>query len=135
MTLPRQTAPTPRTAAVRAARAASEKQATDIRVLDVSDLIAITDFFVIASGRTDRQVRAIADAIEEDLRKSGLKPVRREGEREMRWLLLDYADIVVHIFTEEDRAYYELERLWKDAPDVKWEIQRRQTTVRAAKAR
>ena len=119
---------------MRAARAASEKQATDIRVLDVHEQIAITDFFVIASGRTDRQVRAIADAVEEELRRSGLKPVRREGEREMRWLLLDYVDIVVHVFTDEDRAYYELERLWKDAPEVKWEPQSRSVPARAVKA-
>lgn len=76
---------------------------------------------MICSGRTDRQVRAIADAVEEELRRSGLKPARREGEREMRWLLLDYVDVVVHVFTDEDRAYYELERLWKDAPSVAWE--------------
>jgi ribosome-associated protein len=66
-------------------------------------------------------VKAIGDAIEEELRNAGEKPIRREGEREMRWLLLDYADIIVHIFHVEDRAYYELERLWKDAPVVAWE--------------
>lgn len=85
------------------------------------DLIAITDFFVIASGATDRQVRAIGEAVEDELRKAGAKPIRREGERELRWLLLDYADIVVHVFTEEDRMFYDIERLWKDAPTVKWE--------------
>jgi ribosome-associated protein len=76
---------------------------------------------VIASGATDRQVRAIADAVEEELRKAGSKPIRREGERDMRWLLLDFGDIVVHVFTEEDRMFYDIERLWKDAPTVKWE--------------
>lgn len=111
----------PRTLAVRAARAAAERMGRDIRVLKVRDLIAITDYFVIASGATDRQVRAIGDAVEEELRKAGEKPIRREGEREMRWLLLDYADVVVHVFGEEDRAFYELERLWKDAPEVSWE--------------
>ncbi|HJT37143.1 MAG TPA: ribosome silencing factor [Actinomycetota bacterium] len=111
----------PRTLAVRAARAAAEKQGRDIRVLQVRDLIAITDYFVIVSGATDRQVKAIGDEIEEELRKSGVKPIRREGERDLHWLLLDYADIIVHVFHEEDRAYYELERLWKDAPEVQWE--------------
>ncbi len=107
--------------AIRAARAAAERQARDIRVLNVGDIIAITDFFVIASGATDRQVRAIADAVEEELRKNGRKPMRREGEREMRWLLLDFGDLVVHVFTDEDRMFYDIERLWRDAPVVKWE--------------
>jgi ribosome-associated protein len=111
----------PRTLAVRAARAAAEKQGRDIRVLEVADLIAITDYFVIVSGGTDRQVKAIGEAVEDDLRKAGVKPIRREGERDLRWLLLDYADIIVHVFHEEDRAYYELERLWKDAPQIRWE--------------
>lgn len=113
--------PQPRTLAVRAARAASEKLGRDIRVLQVRELIAITDFFVIVSGATDRQVRAIGEAVEEELREAGVKPLRREGERSMRWLLLDYADVVVHIFHDEERAFYELERLWKDAPSVAWE--------------
>jgi ribosome-associated protein len=73
------------------------------------------------SGANDRQVKAIGEAVEEELRGVGHKPIRREGEREMRWLLLDYADVIVHVFHEEDRAYYELERLWKDAPLVRWE--------------
>jgi ribosome-associated protein len=111
----------PRTLAVRAARAAAEKQGRDIRVLQVRDLIAITDYFVIVSGATDRQVKAIGDEIEAELQKTGAKPIRREGERDLHWLLLDYADVIVHVFHQEDRAYYELERLWKDAPDVRWE--------------
>jgi ribosome-associated protein len=111
----------PRTLAIRAARAAAEKQANDIRVLNVKDVIAITDFFVIASGATDRQVRAIAESVEEELRNAGVKPIRREGNREPRWLLLDFGDIVVHIFTEEDRMFYDIERLWRDAPVVKWQ--------------
>ena len=121
MRLVRSRALLPKTLAVRAARAAAEKQARDITVLEVRDLIAITDYFVIASGATDRQVRAIAEAVEDELRKAGEKPIRREGERDLRWLLLDYADIVVHVFLEEDRAYYDIERLWKDAPVIKWE--------------
>ena len=111
----------PRTLAVRAARAAAEKQGRDIRVLEVRHLIAITDYFVIVSGATDRQVKAIGDEVETELRKADVKPLRREGERDLRWLLLDYADLIVHVFHEEDRAYYELERLWKDAPHVAWE--------------
>jgi ribosome-associated protein len=111
----------PRTLAVRAARAAAEKQGRDILVLQVRDLIAITDYFVIVSGATDRQVKAIGDSVEDELRRSGAKPIRREGERDMRWLLLDFADIIVHVFHEEDRSYYELERLWKDAPAIRWE--------------
>lgn len=107
--------------AVRAARAAAEKQGRDIRVLDVAEQIQITDHFVLASGATDRQVRAIGDAIEEELRAAGVKPLRREGEGELRWLLLDFGDIVVHVFQEQDRVYYELERLWKDAPEVRWQ--------------
>ena len=109
---------TPQTLAVHAARAAAEKMARDILVLQVRDLIAITDFFVIASGATDRQVKAIGEAVEDALRQDGVRPMRREGERDMRWLLLDYADIVVHVFLDEARSYYELERLWKDAPRV-----------------
>ena len=76
---------------------------------------------MIVSGATDRQVKAIGESIEAELRDLSLKPIRREGEREMRWLLLDYADVIVHVFHEEDRAYYELERLWKDAPIVRWQ--------------
>ena len=107
--------------AVRAARAAAEKQGRDILVLQVRELIAITDYFVIVSGATDRQVKAIGEAIEDDLRDAGVKPIRREGERDLRWLLLDFAYVIVHVFNVEDRAYYELERLWKDAPVVRWE--------------
>lgn len=107
--------------AIAAARAASEKQANDITVLEVRELIGITDHFVIASGATDRQVRAIAEAVEEALRPLDEKPIRREGERDFRWVLLDYADIVVHVFHQEDRTYYDIERLWRDAPKIDWE--------------
>ena len=101
-----------------AATAASDKQARDILIIDVSDQLVITDCFVIASATNDRQVRAVVDAIEERLRGIGAKPVRREGEREGRWVLLDYADIVVHVQLTEEREYYQLERLWKDCPLV-----------------
>jgi ribosome-associated protein len=109
-----------REAAVAAARSASAKQAEGVAILDVHGLIVITDFFVIASGTTDRQVKTIIEEVEKSLRDLGRKPVRREGETEGRWVLLDYVDIVVHVFAEEEREYYDLERLWRDAPRVDW---------------
>jgi ribosome-associated protein len=110
-----------REAAVAAARAAAAKQAEHITILDVHGLIVITDYFVICSGATERQVRTIVEEIERALRDLGRKPVRREGETERRWVLLDYVDLVVHVFTEQEREYYELERLWGDAPRSAWE--------------
>jgi ribosome-associated protein len=110
-----------RQAAVAAARAAAAKQAEHITILDVHGLIVITDYFVICSGATERQVRTIVEEIEKALRELGRKPVRREGESERRWVLLDYVDLVVHVFTEQEREYYELERLWGDAPRSAWE--------------
>lgn len=107
-------------AAVTAARAASDKKAFDVRVLEVADLIVIIDYFVICSGTTQRQVRAIVEAVEKALAALGLRAVRREGERGARWVLLDFGDVVVHVFVAEEREYYELERLWKDAPDIAW---------------
>ena len=101
-----------------AARAASDKLATDIVLIDVSERLAITDVFVIATGNNERQVEAIVDEVEEKLREAGVEPARREGRRDGRWVLLDYADIIVHIQHEEDRVYYALERLWKDCPEV-----------------
>ena len=110
-----------RQAAVAAARAAAAKQAEHIAILDVHGLIVITDYFVICSGATERQVRTIVEEIEKALRDLGRKPVRREGESERRWVLLDYVDLVVHVFTEQEREYYDLERLWGDAPRSAWE--------------
>jgi ribosome-associated protein len=110
-----------RQAAVAAARAAAAKLAEHITILDVHGLIVITDYFVICSGATERQVRTIVEEIEKALRDLGRKPVRREGESERRWVLLDYVDLVVHVFTEEEREYYDLERLWGDAPRSAWE--------------
>ncbi|MGO9082055.1 MAG: ribosome silencing factor [Streptosporangiaceae bacterium] len=101
-----------------AAAAAADKLASDIIAYDVSDQLVITDAFVLCSASNDRQVRSIVDAIEERLAKSGAKPVRREGEREGRWVLLDYLDIVVHVQHAEERVYYALERLWKDCPVI-----------------
>jgi ribosome-associated protein len=106
--------------AVAAARAAATKQGADIAILDVHELIVITDFFVIASGSSDRQVKTIVDEVERAVRERGVRPVRREGETENRWVLLDYVDVVVHVFAEEEREYYDLERLWRDAPRVSW---------------
>jgi ribosome-associated protein len=102
-----------------AAQAAADKLAHNIIAFDVSDVLAITDAFVLASAPNDRQVKAIADGIEEELAKQHqTKPVRREGEREGRWILLDYLDIVVHVQHSEERSYYGLERLWKDCPEI-----------------
>jgi ribosome-associated protein len=96
--------------------AAADKLATDLTILDVSEQLVITDCFVLAAAPNDRQVRAVVDAIEERLLALKAKPVRREGEREGRWVLLDYVDIVVHVQHSEERTYYALERLWKDCP-------------------
>ena len=104
--------------ALTAAEAASSKQARDVIVLDVSEPLVISDYFVICSGNSDRQVRAIAEEVERACRADGARPLRREGEREARWILLDFVDFVVHVFLEEERAYYDLERLWRDAPVV-----------------
>ena len=101
-----------------AAQAAADKLADDIVAFDVSDQLAITDAFLVCSASNDRQVRSIVDAIEERLRDLDAKPVRREGEREGRWVLLDYIDVVVHVQHEEDRVFYALERLWKDCPTI-----------------
>ena len=101
-----------------AAEAASDKLATDVVAIDVSEQLVITDAFVVASAPNDRQVGAIVDAVEDALRAHGAKPLRREGEREGRWVLLDYADVVVHVQHDEERTYYALERLWKDCPSI-----------------
>lgn len=101
-----------------AAQAASDKLATDIIALDVSDRLAITDVFLVCSASNDRQVRAVVDGIEEALDRIDVDPVRREGEREGRWILLDYLDLVVHVQHVEERTFYGLERLWKDCPVI-----------------
>ncbi|MBW3603125.1 MAG: ribosome silencing factor [Actinobacteria bacterium] len=101
-----------------AARAAADKKARDILVLDLGDLLAITDFFVLASASTQRQLGTVADEIVARLKAQGRMPVRREGEARTGWVLLDYGEIVVHVFTSEQRAFYSLERLWADAPAV-----------------
>ena len=99
-----------------AAEAAADKLAGDILAFDVSEQLVITDVFLLCSAANDRQVRAVVDGIEERMRALGAKPVRREGEREGRWVLLDFADVIVHVQHAEERVYYALERLWKDCP-------------------
>ncbi len=101
-----------------AAQAASDKKAEDIMALDVSAQTPIADVFLLATGSNERQVSAIAEGIEEALLATGAKAVRREGMREGRWALMDFNDIIVHVMHQEDRAYYSLERLWKDCPVV-----------------
>jgi ribosome-associated protein len=103
-----------------AGQAAADKLATDIVLIDVSDRLAITDVFVIVTGSNERQVEAIVDSVEEKLRLAGTKPLRREGKRDGRWVLLDYADIVVHVQHAEERVFYSLERLWKDCPQIEF---------------
>lgn len=102
-----------------AALAASDKLAERIMAYDVSEQLAVTDAFVLASASNDRQVRAIVDAIEDALREQlGEKPLRREGHQAGRWVLLDYADVVVHVQHTEERQFYSLERLWRDCPSI-----------------
>jgi ribosome-associated protein len=101
-----------------AASAAADKLATDIIAYDVSEQLVITDAFLLCSASNDRQVKAIVDEIEDKLRKAGAKPARREGEREGRWVLLDYLDLVIHVQHAEERVFYSLERLWKDCPRI-----------------
>ena len=107
-----------RDTALLAAQAAADKLATDVSIVDVSDRLAITDAFVLASAPNERQVQSIVDEVEERLREHGIKPVRREGVAESRWVLLDFVDVVVHVQHAEERAYYALERLWKDCPTI-----------------
>ena len=107
--------------ATAAAKAADSKKGEDVVVLDVSGPVVITDAFVLVSADNERLVAAIVDEIEDDLRDLGAKPVRREGVREGRWALLDYGDIVVHVFRSEERDFYGLDRLWRDCPRIEVE--------------
>ncbi len=101
-----------------AAQAAADKLATDVLLIDVSEQLVITDVFLLASAPNDRQVKAVVDEIEERLRALGAKPVRREGAEEARWVLLDFAEVVVHVQHQEERVFYALERLWGDCPVI-----------------
>ena len=106
-----------RALAERIAAIASDRKAADIRMLDLREIVSYTDYFVICSGNTERQTKAIYDAVYKQLKDDdGLLPRREEGAREARWILMDYLDCVVHIFTPEARAYYRLEQLWGEAP-------------------
>jgi ribosome-associated protein len=109
--------PASREVALAAARAAADKLAERVVILDVHELIVITDFFVICSAASERQLKTVIEAVEGAVRKDlGVRPVRREGEAGAGWWLLDYVDVVVHVFGDEERDYYDLERLWRDAP-------------------
>lgn len=101
-----------------AALAADSKQAEELVALDVSGPLPLTDIFLLASGRNERNVIAIAGEIEDKMIEAGVKTIRREGKAEGRWVLLDFGDLIVHVFHEEDRMYYSLERLWKDCPAI-----------------
>lgn len=101
-----------------AAAAAADKKAADIVALDVSEALVITDVFLLCTGNNEPQISAIVDEVEHKLRQAGYKAVRREGEREQRWVLLDFIDIVVHVQHREERVHYALERLWKDCPTI-----------------
>ena len=102
----------------KAAEAAVDKLGTDLIAYDVSDQLAITDVFLVVTASNERQVGAVVDGIEEALRGLEVKPVRREGDREQRWVLLDYLDVVIHIQHSEERKFYALERLWSDCPVI-----------------
>ena len=105
-----------------AARAASAKGGEDTVIIEVGAVLAITDAFVITSDRNSRQVKTIAEEVEDRLKAEGeIKPLRVEGLSDSRWVLLDYGDLVIHVFLDETREFYDLERLWSDAPRVAWE--------------
>lgn len=106
-----------------AAAAAADKLAEDIVAFDVSEQLSIADIFIVCSAPNERQVGAIVDGVEERLRGLGAKPVHREGDRDNRWVLLDYLDLVVHVQHSEERAFYALERLWRDCPTVDLQLE------------
>jgi ribosome-associated protein len=106
------------TLAVAAAQAADDKKASDLVLLDVADLLALVDVFVVVTTSSDRQLKAVANAIEERLRDDARKPLRREGTAAAGWLLLDFGDVVCHLFSSEQREFYALERLWADVPRI-----------------
>ncbi len=110
-----------------AAAAALDKLAENVVALDVSGPLPLSDIFLLVSGRSERQVAAIADGIEEQLLEQGTKALRREGKALARWILLDFGDVVVHVMHEEDRVFYSLERLWNDCPVVKLEANKTPT--------
>ena len=102
----------------RAARAALDKRATDLVVLDVRGVSSVADYFLVCGGTSATHVETISDAIRAALKREGIRPLHVEGVAESGWVLLDYGDVLVHVFLEDTRAYYALERLWGDAPAV-----------------
>jgi ribosome-associated protein len=115
--------------AVEAARAADDKRGAETLILAVGNVLAVTDHFVITHGTNPRQVRTIADEVEQRITEAGgPKPIRIEGLDDLTWVLLDYGDFVVHVFHEDARRYYELERLWSDVPQIEWQEARPAST-------
>ena len=112
------TRPTAERKVRRAARAALDKRATDLVVLDVQGLSSVTDYFLVCSGKSTTHMETITDAIRQELKSDGARPLHVEGVAASGWILLDYGDVLMHVFLEETRAYYALERLWGDAPAV-----------------
>ena len=105
-----------------AARAADDKKGSDVVVFEVGDVLAITDYFVITSASNRRLVRTLVDEIEQVVRAThGRSPIRLEGVSEQQWVLIDFGDVIVHVFSDEMRAYYEIERLYRDVPKVEWQ--------------
>ena len=112
-----------RTVALIAARAADDKQGRDITVLDVGDILGIVEYFVVVDGSNRRLVSTLVEEVERAVKEAtGHSPVRTEGSREQQWVLLDYGDVVVHVFLDETRRFYEIERLYRDAPVVAWAL-------------
>jgi ribosome-associated protein len=99
-------------------RALEDKKAEDIRVIDISGVSVLADYFIIANGTNENQVKALVDNVQEELSKMGYEPKQVEGYRTANWILLDYGDIIVHVFSKEDRLFYDLERIWRDGKDI-----------------
>ena len=104
--------------ALAAVQALEDKKGEEIKVIDISEISVLADYFIIAAGRNRNQLHAMADSVEESLGKNGYTPKSIEGYRSAAWILMDYRDVVIHIFSEEDRAFYDLERIWRDGKDI-----------------
>jgi ribosome-associated protein len=120
---------TPKQLAVLAARTAADSRCTDVVVLDLGGISPVTDYFVIATGTSDRQLRSVADEIAGEARKVGHRPYHSAGRESAQWVLLDFVDVVVHLFDAEHRGYYDLELIWGDAPRVKWQRATRRSSA------
>lgn len=101
--------------------ALEDKKAEDIRIIDISNVSVMADYFIIANGTNENQVKALVDNVQEELSKAGYEPKQVEGYRTANWILLDYGDIIVHIFSKEDRLFYDLERIWRDGKNIEIE--------------